>query len=175
MSETVPQKPGRATDAEIDAVEEYLRNHAVEDTVTTSEIETEVPGLGSDHDTSPPVREVVQFLVLSGRLCIDGSGNGYQVAATEADRDDALQSLRDHVGTLNRRIQALKDADLAHEDSGGDGRNEESTTTKEQSDESQWTSSVGGDCDECNGNIMGDPWLEDSRELCRECYQGGLR
>jgi len=143
-----PNVPERA----IDGVESYLLEHATDATVTTGEIADAVD-LQSDHDTNPPVREVVQYLVLSGRLAVDGSGNGYTVATTEDQRADAIQSLRDHIGTLNRRVQGLKDARLAHECDGGE---------PEPLDE--------GDCAKCGGTIAGDAWEWYSYDLCRECY-----
>jgi len=138
----------------IGAVEQYLLEHATDDTVTTGEIADAVD-LQSDHDTNPPVREVVQYLVLSGRLAVDGSGNGYVVATTEDQRADAIQSIRDHIATLNKRVQSLKDANLAHECDSDDG----DADTPDA-----------GDCAKCGGTIAGDPWEWYSYDLCRDCY-----
>jgi len=140
-------------EAVIDAVEQYLLENATTDAVTSDEIEAHVDGLQSDHDTNPPVREVVQYLVLSGRLAVDGSGNGYTVATTEDQRADAIQSLRDHIGTLNRRVQGLKDARLAHECDDDDDETPDA-----------------GDCAKCGGAIAGAAWVWYSYDLCQECY-----
>jgi len=140
----------------IDAVEQYLLEHATTDTVTTGEIAAEFPELQSEHDTNPKARAVVQFLHNSGRLCIDGENyQGYRVCVTEADREELLAGLRERIGQLNYRVQQTRDAHLAHECDGDDG----DADTPDA-----------GDCAKCGGTIAGDPWEWYSYELCRDCY-----
>jgi sugar lactone lactonase YvrE len=147
-------KKPNAPESVINAVEQYLLEHATDDTVTTGEIAAEFPELQSDHDTNPKARAVVQYLHNSGRLCIDGENyQGYRVCVTEADREELLAGLRERIGQLNYRVQQTRDARLAHECNGDDD---------ETPDE--------GDCAKCGGAIAGDPWLWFSYELCQECY-----
>jgi len=156
----------------ITAVEQYLLEHATDDTVTTSEI-AEAVDLRSDHDTNPPVREVVQYLVLSGRLCVDGSGNGYTVATTEAQRDDAIRSLRDHVGTLNRRIQALKGATLAHEVDTDDGTDQPDAVSADGTEHETDEQTTVCDGPQCSVEVPRSDWrYVDGRDspVCPRCY-----
>jgi hypothetical protein len=146
---TIPQS-NPVTDAELDAIESYLRDHATERAVTTDELADAVD-ITDAHDTNPTVRQAVQYLLFEGRLCVDGTSQGYRVVTDEARREEAVQSLREQIGTLNRRVQALKDAPLA-----GDG--EEATT------------SDGPTCKKCGGAIAGEPWLWYSTPLCQSCY-----
>jgi len=101
---------------------------------------------------------VVQYLVLSGRLAVDGSGNGYVVATTEDQRADAIQSIRDHIGTLNRRVQGLKDARLAHECNSDDAETEQRATC---------------DAPGCDALVPKSDWhhIEDrDGPVCKSCY-----
>jgi hypothetical protein len=154
-ADTTVSKPN-VPDETIDAVEDYLVREATDRTVTSGELAEEFPELASSHDTNPKVRAVIKYLVMSGRVCVDGENYaGYRIPVTEDGRQEVIDSFRDDIGELNRRIQALKDARLAHEV-------DDSDTRPPDADE--------GDCEKCGGEILGDPWEWFSHDLCRECY-----
>jgi len=143
---TIPEA-NPVTDDQLDAIESYLREHATDRAVTTDELADEIE-IHDAHDTNPTVRQAVQYLLFDGRLCVDGTNQGYRVVTSEVRREEAIESLRDQIGTLNRRVQALKSAPLEDSDPA-------------TSDET---------CDRCQSIIDGDPWLWYSFELCRSCY-----
>jgi len=144
---TIPEA-NPVTDDQLDQIEAYLREHATDRAVTTDELADAVD-IEDAHDTNPTVRQAVQYLLFDGRLCVDGTSQGYRVVTSEARREAAIDSLRDQIGTLNRRVQALKDAPL-------DGDDEETP--------------AGPTCEKCGGGIDGDPWFWYSTALCRACY-----
>jgi hypothetical protein len=146
---TIPQS-NPLTDDQLDELEQYLREHATDSAVTTDELADHLD-IEDDHDTNPTIREAVKFLLHDGRLCVEGTSQGYAVATTEDDREAAIQSIRDHIGTLNQRVMSLQDAPLADADA--------TDTTPD-----------GPTCERCTSAIQGDPYLWFSVELCRDCY-----
>jgi len=146
---TIPEA-NPVTDDQLEQIESYLRTEATERAVTTDELAEQVD-IDDAHDTNPTVRKAVQYLLFDGRLCVDGSGQGYRVVTEEAQREAAKDSLREHIGTLNRRLQALKDAPLAGDDSAD-------------------PAPTGPTCEKCDGAIDGDPFLWYSVPLCQSCF-----
>jgi len=145
---TIPQA-NPVTNEQLNQIESYLRAEATDRAVTTDELAEQVD-IDDAHDTNPTVRQAVQYLLFDGRLCVDGSGQGYRVVTEETHREETIDSLREHIGTLNRRVQALKDAPLAGDDA-------DPTPT-------------GATCEKCDGAIDGDPFLWYSTALCKSCY-----
>jgi len=55
---TIPEA-NPVTDAQLDAIESYLREHATDRAVTTDELADEIE-IHDAHDTNPTVRQAVQ-------------------------------------------------------------------------------------------------------------------
>jgi hypothetical protein len=111
---TIPQS-NPLTDDQLNRLEQYLRQNATADAVTTDELANHLD-IEDDHDTNPTIRQAVQYLLHDGRLCVEGTNKGYVVHTDEDGRAEAIDSLREHIGTLNRRVQSLKTAPLANDD-----------------------------------------------------------